>query len=118
MTSSGILHAYLSLFGLHLIVDLALSMLNLRHVKKCRDALPEIFRGWLDLPTYQTAASYTLAKGRFAVCSRLYGAVVLLVFVLSGWFGALEGIIASWHFGAYTQGVLYVLCNRRRVRLQ
>jgi STE24 endopeptidase len=67
-----------------LAAELWLSSLNRRHVLAHAGAMPEAFRGIVDEPTYKKSVEYTLAKARFGSIEEIYGALVLLVILFSG----------------------------------
>lgn len=66
---------------------------QMRHVAAHRDAVPEPFQKTISLAAHQTAADYTLAKGRFGLIATAFGTVVLLGWTLLGGIDALNGAL-------------------------
>ena len=79
-----ILIAFVALLVLKYATSTILDVINMRHVKCQSASVPESFRDFIDLPTYQKSIDYTVAKTRFGLVSDLYDTAVLAVVVLSG----------------------------------
>lgn len=109
MSSGMILWVYLLLFVLSVGWDVILSVLNMRHVQKHAACVPVHFRDVVDEETYRKSQHYTLVKGKFGLFSSLVSSGLVLLFVLSGWFGELDRLVGAFEFGMYTHGVLYLL---------
>lgn len=97
----------LVLITFKVIAQLWLEHLNQQEVRRNAGVIPETFRDAIDLPTYQKATSYTLAKGRFTRWELLISTVLLLVVLFSGvlpviykWFTAHLGS-SAWALAAY-----------------
>ncbi len=67
-----------------LAAELWLSWLNRRHVLAHANAVPEAFRGMVDEPTYKKSVDYTLAKSSFGSIQEIYGTIVLIIVLFSG----------------------------------
>ncbi len=76
-----------------LAAKLWLATRQMRHVAAHRDAVPAAFVGTVSLQAHQTAADYTLAKGRFGILSGAVGAAVLLAWTLLGGLDLLNGMV-------------------------
>ena len=89
-----ILTVFLALFAIQFTVEFGLNELNLRHVgaSLARHAIPEVFRGKIDLERYRRSIEYSLVNGRFHRWSELYGSAILLIVLFSG----LLGFIDQW----------------------
>lgn len=96
------MNTVLVVFVLLLVAKLGASIVldwcNMKYAQARSTEVPESFRDFIDLPTYQKSIEYTAAKTRFGIVSDLYDAgllaLVLLLGVLpwffelfSGWFG-------------------------------
>jgi STE24 endopeptidase len=79
-----ILLTFVALLILKYATSTLLDVINLGHAKRQSAAVPECFRDFIDLPTYQKTIEYTMAKTRFGLVSDLYDTVILAVVVLSG----------------------------------
>lgn len=93
-----VLVIFVLLLILKLVTSIVLDLLNLRHAQARAGKVPESFRDFIDLPTYQKSIEYTAAKTRFGIVSDLYDAAILAAVLLlgvlpwfyelfSGWFG-------------------------------
>ena len=105
-----ILIAFVALLILKYATSTILDVINMRHVTGQSAEVPESFRDFIDLPTYQKSIDYTVAKTRFGLVSDLYDTVILAVVVLSGllpWlYTALSG---AFGFGIWGQALVLFL---------
>lgn len=81
---NGFVLAVIVLIVARMLAELWLAHLNRRHVLAHANAVPEAFRGMVDEPTYKKSVEYTLAKARFGGVEEVYGTIVLLVILFSG----------------------------------
>ena len=105
-----ILIAFVALLVLKYATSTILDVINMRHVKCQSAAVPESFRDFIDLPTYQKSIDYTVAKTRFGLVSDVYDTLILAVVVLSGllpWLYA--GLSAVCGFGLWGQALVLFL---------
>ncbi|HWP22670.1 MAG TPA: M48 family metallopeptidase [Candidatus Binatia bacterium] len=112
---SWILAVFLFLFALEFAVEFALNEINLRYVRaRAREQkIPVCFDGQIDAADYEKSVAYTLAKGRLARWSAIYGRGVLLTVLFSGllgrldrWAAELAGQISSI---PYAHGIVFCL---------
>ena len=113
-----ILTVFLALFAIQFTVEFGLNELNLRHVgaSLARHAIPEVFRGKIDLERYRRSIEYSLVNGRFHRWSELYGSAILLIVLFSG----LLGFIDQWSgqlarglsLNSYGHGIIFLLWYR------
>jgi STE24 endopeptidase len=108
VNAQGILLLYLLFFFLDYAVELALSLLNLGHVRKNAGAVPPAFAGVIDGETYSRSVTYTLTRGRFGLLAGGFSSAVLLVIVLTGCLGLLDEAIRSLPIHPYFQGILVI----------
>jgi len=108
VNAHGILLLYLVFFFLEYFWDLALSLLNLGHVRKNAGAVPRTFAGVIDSETYERSVSYTLARGKFGLLAGAISAAALLAVVLSGCLGIVDDAIRTLPIHPYLQGVLVI----------
>ena len=71
---------------------------QMRHVAQHRAAVPAEFRSSITLASHQSAADYTIALTRLALCEIVASAVVLLALTLAGGLQWLAGALAA-HLG-------------------
>jgi len=104
---STLLVVFVCLLILKVGTSIALDLLNLRYVQARAGEVPESFRDFIDLPTYQKSVEYTTAKTRFGIVSDLYEAGVLAVVLLLGilpWF--YELFSGQFGFGVWGQALV------------
>ncbi|HXF77085.1 MAG TPA: M48 family metallopeptidase [Methylomirabilota bacterium] len=112
---SWILAVFLVLFALEFAVELVLNELNLRYVQaRWREKkIPAYFDGKIDAADYEKSVQYTLAKGRLARWSEIYGGAVLLAVLFSGLLGWLDrlaaGVAQRISLLPYGRGILFCL---------
>jgi STE24 endopeptidase len=104
---SPVLAAYLALFFLELAWDGFLTLVNLRRARSA-SGVPPAFSGVVDEDTRRRSVSYTLTRGRFGLVSSLASSAVLLVIILSGFLGWLDGITGRTPIHPYLRGVLFI----------
>jgi STE24 endopeptidase len=85
---------FLSLFALEFLVEFGLNELNLRYVRqRWRDKrIPDFVRGRMTPEEYDKSFRYTLAKGRFQRWSEIYGRLVTLIVLFSGFLPLLDRV--------------------------
>ncbi len=97
---------FLGVLGAVTATQLWLAKRQIEHVRKHRDAVPEMFAEAVPLLSHQKAADYSVAKARLEMAEILVGALALLVLTLGGLLNWLNG---AWErvFGGETlvQGV-------------
>jgi STE24 endopeptidase len=86
----NILVAYIGLLSIQVFIQGSLSCLNLLHIEKHSDTIPEFARSVYDSERYAKSIAYTREKGILGVLTMLYTTVFTLVFIVMGWFGSLE----------------------------
>jgi STE24 endopeptidase len=90
MASFALTLSFAAVLICSLLVKFWLATRQSRHVAAHRTAVPLAFAQTITLASHQKAADYTLAKGRFAVLSAAFAAVVLLGWTLLGGLDALN----------------------------
>ncbi len=78
------------------LAEVLLARLNRRYVLAHANAVPEVFKGMLDEPTYAKSVQYTLARSRLGLLENAWDTIMLLVVLFSG--------VLPWAFGACQQG--------------
>jgi STE24 endopeptidase len=106
-----ILVTFVCLLLLKLITSIILDSINVRHARGQSAEVPDAFKDFIDLPTYQKSIEYTDAKTRFGIFNDLYDslilAAVLLLGVLPWLYEALSGVLG---YGIWGQSaVLFVI---------
>jgi len=91
------------------VIELWLSFRQSRHVSAHKDAVPEAFKDQISLEDHQTAARYTVAKGKLNRLDGIAGMVVLLLWTLGGGLAALSGFWAGFAWSEMTMGIAFIL---------
>jgi STE24 endopeptidase len=80
---SVVVGVFLAFFAVHLAIETALLLMNLRHVSRSR-GVPAPLAGRVDEATAERSRAYTLANGRFGMVEGLFGAALTLAALFSG----------------------------------
>jgi STE24 endopeptidase len=91
---AAIAGVFLAFFLLQLSVESGLALLNLRHVSRHGDDVPEGIARQVDAATLQRSRAYTIAKARFGLLHGLFAAALTLVLLFSGVLPALDAALA------------------------
>src|SRR5215210_4583355 len=77
---------FLGFFFLEFFVEYCLNELNLRYVRArwSEKEIPPFFRDKITAQDYTKSVDYTLAKGKFARWSEIYGRLITLAILFSG----------------------------------
>lgn len=89
---------YLAVYLFSSAADLAVEMINRKHLKKYRKKVPETFRGIIDEEKLKKINQYTLHKTSFSLVETITGKMVFLFIILSGLLPWLSGILKDVHF--------------------
>ena len=107
---SEVLIIFVLLLVLKLGTSILLDFINLRYVKVCSSEVPEGFREFIDLPTYQKSVEYTVAKTRFGLVNEVYDALVLAVVILTGFLPWLySGLSGFLGYGVWGEALVLFL---------
>lgn len=93
------------------LAELLLDLLNRRQVLRHASAIPPGLDGVMDEETYKKAVAYTLAKSRFSMVDNVFGSVILLVVVLSGFLPWLYSLFGSTFKTAVWVDALYIVAT-------
>ena len=104
---------FLCLFTIEFIVEFVLNELNLRYVRARWSArhIPDFIAGKITQPEYDKSLQYTVAKGKFARWSEIYGRLITLAVLFSGILPLLDRLAERWA-GAlppwiYAHGIIF-----------
>ena len=84
-----------------------LSGLNIRHLRRHGNEIPEVFRGEIDGATLAKISRYTLDSSRLGTIESLFDDVLTLVVLLSGLLPALLGLLPAWQEHFILTGLLF-----------
>ena len=108
MTPQGILSLYLVFFIMQFLWEQALTILNIQFIKKNALQPPDFIKDRIPAEEYNKSTRYTQTKQRFSIISSACGAGFVLLIVLSGFLGTLEGWTAVLGMGPYIRGIIYI----------
>jgi len=109
MTAASFTSIFVAALALTSLAKLWLARRHLAYVTEHRGAVPEAFRGKIQLEDHQKAADYTSAKTRFTMLSMLFDAVLLLSFTLAGGIQFIADICRGWFGAPLAQGVATIV---------
>lgn len=104
---NSILAIFIFLLILKLATGIFLDRINLNYAQARADKVPESFKDFIDLPTYQKSIEYTGAKTRFSVVNEVYSALLLAGFILTGLLAWFYELFSAWFgFGVWGQALV------------
>jgi STE24 endopeptidase len=109
MDAQAILILFLCFFGLKLLWESLLMLLNIRYVKAHAGGIPEFARKFIEKQEYARSTEYTVTKNKFALINQFCAALFLLMLVLSGFFGFADNLLYALNLGEYFQGLCFIL---------
>src|SRR5262245_8861888 len=110
-----IIAVFLGLFTLEFFIEFTLNELNLRYVSAHRSEkfIPAYFSEKISPAEFDKSVEYTLAKGRFARWTEIYGRCIALIVLFSGLLGWLDqvsaGIAQLFPLSFYGHGIVFCL---------
>jgi STE24 endopeptidase len=108
MAPRTILILFLLLFGLQLLWEQLLLLLNLRRSRSSRSSPSVLALEIWGAQAYRRASEYSESKTILAMVSSLLTTSLILLLVLCGWMGSLEDRLSTLPLSPILQGVLYV----------
>ncbi len=109
MSSGTILALYIAFFAAEFAWERLLTLLNMRHVQRNRDSVPQPFEGYVDIEKHSASADYTLTRSRFSLVTASVSSVFLLTLILTGLLGSIDAWLGRLPVHRYVHGILYVL---------
>lgn len=104
MACNGYLYFILSVLVLSYLLELAVSLLNLRSLSP---ELPAEFAGVFDAQEYARSQAYTRTTTRFSLVQSSCSLVLTLVFILVGGFNLIDVAARSFGWGAIPTGLVF-----------
>ena len=105
--SNILLWTFLVLFIGSSLFQWILSRMNVDHLRRFGDIIPEEFEGRLEGETLSKMTAYTVESSRFGSCVSFFDDALLLVILLSGLLPWYVGIIASLDLNFVLSGLLF-----------
>ena len=102
-----LLSAYLAFFILRSGTQVILDRLNVFHLRKYGDTVPEVFRDTIDREKLKKIRSYTIDSANFGILSALASQIFVLLLLLSGLLPWLVQAIQGLGWGGIAQGLAF-----------
>lgn len=83
---------FLALVSLNVVVELILTILNLRHLKSKAGELPDVLREHIDEKTYHRSTAYNADLGRLEIVETAVSFVLIIYFVYGGGFARIDAL--------------------------
>lgn len=99
--------AFLALFLAASFFSWLLTQMNVRHLRRHGDEVPEVFKGEIDQSTLKKMSSYTAESSRFGSFESIFGDVLLLALLFGGFFPWLNGIVQAWKIHFIFSGLIF-----------
>ncbi len=94
----------LTILLIHFVLDLILSILNLRSLQP---ELPAEFQDTFDKESYKDSQQYTATNTRFSLINGCVMLPITILFIVLGGFNQIDLLARSFAFGSITTGLLY-----------
>lgn len=111
---------FIVLFLLRSGIQLYLNGLNISHLRKHGNAIPEVFRETIDLNKLSKISAYTIDSDHFGMLTTLIHQALFLGVLLSGFLPWLANFIHGWGYGMIVNGFIFfgflsILSNLLRI---
>jgi STE24 endopeptidase len=109
MEINTLLIVFLGIYFLEYSISLWLEVLNRRHLREQGTQVPEAFSEFIDQEKLARSVAYTLENSRFGVLQEIWGGVVLLALLLSGFLPFLEHLTREWQWPFILSGLFFMI---------
>jgi STE24 endopeptidase len=106
---NGLLLGFLIVYVLQTAFSLWLEYLNRNYLKEKGRSVPQVFDGFIDLEKLDQSRAYTLENSRFSIQQELFAEIILLIFLLSGFFPFLDHLATGWRLPFVWAGLFFFL---------
>jgi len=86
-----------------------LKFLNLRHLKKYGDVVPEEFKDYIDADLLKKTRDYTVEHSKFGFVESVFGNILVLVFFFGGLLNIYNSWIVSFNMPFILSGIVFFL---------
>jgi len=86
-----------------------LKFLNLRHLKKYGDVVPDEFKDYIDADLLKKTRDYTVEHSKFGFVESVFGNILVLVFFFGGLLNIYNSWIASFNMPCILSGIVFFL---------
>lgn len=77
---------FLFFYAAYLVVEIGLDILNIKHMDKNKNNIPDLFKNVYSQEDYRKSIEYTKAKTFFGIFKHLIMAAILFIFIFTGFF--------------------------------
>lgn len=84
-----------------------LNRINIGHIERHGDTVPDVFQGEIDAETLAGMSRYTVESSRFGAAETLFNDVLLLIVLLSGILPWAAGRLELWHLHPVLAGLVF-----------
>jgi STE24 endopeptidase len=106
---NGLLLGFLFVYILQTVFSLWLEYLNRNYLKEKGRSVPLVFEGFIDQQKLDRSRDYTLENSRFSVGQELFGEIILLIILLSGFLPFLDRLASGWRLPFVLAGLFFFL---------
>jgi STE24 endopeptidase len=99
----------LAVYILQTAFSLWLEHLNRKYLEEKGQPVPQIFEGYMDQQKLDQSRAYTLENSRFSVSQELFGEIILLIILLSGFLPYLDHLASGWQLPYVPAGLFFFL---------
>ncbi len=104
-----LLFGYLAIYLLQTGFSLWLEHLNRKYLEENGQKVPPLFEGFIDQQKLTQVMAYTLENSRFSIRQGLFNEIILLTFLLSGFFPFLDHLTSGWQLPYLWAGLFFFL---------
>ena len=104
---NALLIAFLSVFVFQSLFQIAMNLINIKHLRRHKNHVPRVFQGTVDKEKFSKIIAYTADSTRFGIVERLFDQALLLVILLTGLLPWFVEIITTWHLGFIGGGLVF-----------
>ena len=104
---NALLIAFLSVFVFQSLFQIAMNLINIRHLRRQKNHVPRVFQGTVDKEKFSKIIAYTADSTRFGIVEKLFDQALLLVILLTGLLPWFVEIITTWHIGFIGGGLVF-----------
>lgn len=105
---SLILILFFFFFTIDRIVSFGLDFINLRHIRKFANQVPDFFQDSIDLETYRKSTVYTIDKNKFSQWCNVFDTIVTIWFLFGGLLPWLENWSESYELNPIWTGMVFI----------
>ena len=104
---NALLIAFLSVFVFQSLFQIAMNLINIKHLRRHKNHVPRVFQGTVDKEKFSKIIAYTADSTRFGIVEKLFDQALLLVILLTGLLPWFVEIITTWHLGFIGGGLVF-----------